>query len=616
MLVPNAWVTEFGPVIGGGRRRIMSLGLPYLQGMSHEQLKAVLCHELGHFGGGDAALGGWLYGARALMIRAVLALRGSPLNLLFYGYALLFIRVTSAISRSQERSADALAVRIAGPRAAADALRHSQGLADANGPYWSSELAPILEAGFLPPIAEGFGVFIKAPLVAEVVENATLHEAREGRGSPYDSHPPLHERFEAIGRLTLQSPGPAPPAIELLDTLPDLERRVMATAFGEARVRSLTRIGWDEVVARVRLPRWRAEAAKRTQLLGAWTGAMLPPTGAALEDLSARMASKGQKDAAEALLGAALLVALESRGWHVVAPPGHPVVCEKDGAQLEPFAIAREAAGPHAEAWAIACREHDLASLSLAPGAELAATWAAVPRAALAPAPTRAPRRFTRELVAAAIVGVVASAGVVRLARTTPEQECAATPLRCFDLALAFEQGQGGTPDVERALSLYRLGCERSVAPACYNVGLLELGKGKVARDPQAAFSHLTHGCSLGLGQSCAALVELYQDCSRPVDLAQAASLYQRACQLGDRDACDEAPRAQQLATERTSEALHAACDSGVGNGCADLGYLYECGAPGVTPNREQARELYRRACDFRDGEGCRLLQKLEGGGT
>src|SRR6266850_4046422 len=45
----NAWVAQRGGVIGIGTRRIMGLGLPLLQSVTVQELKAILAHEFGHY---------------------------------------------------------------------------------------------------------------------------------------------------------------------------------------------------------------------------------------------------------------------------------------------------------------------------------------------------------------------------------------------------------------------------------------------------------------------------------------------------------------------------------------------------------------------------------------
>ena len=45
----NAWVTHRGGVMGFGSRRVMGIGLPLLQGVSEQELKAIIAHAKGRW---------------------------------------------------------------------------------------------------------------------------------------------------------------------------------------------------------------------------------------------------------------------------------------------------------------------------------------------------------------------------------------------------------------------------------------------------------------------------------------------------------------------------------------------------------------------------------------
>ena len=158
-LVPdvNAWVAQRGGVMGVGGRRIMGLGLPLLQAVSVSEMRAIVAHEFGHYFGGDVKLGPLIYRTREALVRTVIALHQHSgfLQKPFEWYAALFFRVTHAVSRHQELQADALAARIAGADALARGLRTVHGAGLAFGTYWAQEVAPVLGAGYLPPLAVG-----------------------------------------------------------------------------------------------------------------------------------------------------------------------------------------------------------------------------------------------------------------------------------------------------------------------------------------------------------------------------------------------------------------------------------------------------------------------------
>ncbi|HEY0873518.1 MAG TPA: M48 family metallopeptidase [Vicinamibacterales bacterium] len=143
----NAWVSQRGGIMGIGSRRVMGIGLPLMQGVSQQELKAIIAHEFGHYSSGDVSLGPWIYKTRAAIVRAVQGLEEGWLSLPFQWYGTMFIRLTHAVSRQQEFVADAIAARVAGVAAAASALRRVTGVAAAHSAFVGNELVPVMREG-------------------------------------------------------------------------------------------------------------------------------------------------------------------------------------------------------------------------------------------------------------------------------------------------------------------------------------------------------------------------------------------------------------------------------------------------------------------------------------
>src|SRR5512143_564950 len=140
---PNAWVAQRGGLIGIGSRRVMGLGLTYLQIMTIAEFRTVLAHEFGHYWGGDTKLGPWIFKTRANIERTLESLASRDPNKTNRGwsyagifakikeaamrpfelYSHMFLRVTSGISRRQELVADKLSSAYAGRDAAISGLR-------------------------------------------------------------------------------------------------------------------------------------------------------------------------------------------------------------------------------------------------------------------------------------------------------------------------------------------------------------------------------------------------------------------------------------------------------------------------------------------------------------
>ena len=203
----NAFVTQRGGVMGFGSRRVMGIGLPLMQALTVQELKAVLAHEFGHYHAGDVSIGPWIYKTRAAIGRTIHQLGEGSLQKIFIAYGNLFLRVTHAVSRRQEFIADEVAANAAGAAVMASALRKVHGAAVAFHNYWRGEVSPVLNSGYLPPLAAGFARFVQVESVSSNMATAIQTEEAEGESNPYDTHPPLRERVAALKALAAGAMG-------------------------------------------------------------------------------------------------------------------------------------------------------------------------------------------------------------------------------------------------------------------------------------------------------------------------------------------------------------------------------------------------------------------------
>jgi hypothetical protein len=316
----------------------MLLGLPLLQVLTVSEMRAVLAHEFGHYHGGDTRLAPWIYRTREAIIRTVRQLAGnsSVLHLPFVWYGQMFLRVTQAISRRQEFAADALAARTVGARPLESGLRIIFGAALAYDGYWREDVAPVLSAGFLPPLADGFAQFLRQPKVADAVNRATQEAMTTPKTDPYDSHPSLPDRIRALEGLP---PGPEPlsdpPALSLLENALSDEAPLAASLL-KPGAPALRPVSWNDVGIEVQVPFWEARVRREAQVLAGHTVAeiprLLPP---ATWDASSRRSRS-------LTIGAGLAVALVGTGWTVESLPGAAFVLRRGADSVEPFSIMLE----------------------------------------------------------------------------------------------------------------------------------------------------------------------------------------------------------------------------------------------------------------------------------
>ncbi|WP_418059433.1 M48 family metalloprotease [Pimelobacter simplex] len=262
----NAGVTEDSRFLGlvGGRRRL-ELGLPLLLGLSPLQLRAVLAHELGHYGSRHTALGPVTYRGRQAIGRALGKLGPrSWLALPLRWYALLYLAVSSTVSRRQELEADAFAAQLAGSEAAAGALRDIAPVRQAWDHFLQQYAGLGAESGLRPaPLLAAF-----ATMLADAEVRTQLDALREEPDatvpSRFDSHPPTGQRIAELRRLAL--PAPAGPAPGPLLARPD----ETITAFEEWLFRDSDRRAtpWDDVVDRAGAGRARQQRRELSRLAG------------------------------------------------------------------------------------------------------------------------------------------------------------------------------------------------------------------------------------------------------------------------------------------------------------------------------------------------------------
>lgn len=226
----------------------------------------------------------------------------------------------------------------------------------------------------------------------------------------------------------------------------------------------------------------------------------------------------------------------------------------------------------------------------------------------------------------------------------------------CYNVGLMLESGRGIVTDLQRAAAAYDEGCRGGSTTACTNLGYLyERGIG-VRVDAKKAAALFALGCkaascqpsnlrgcvnlgrayrdAIGVEKNVARAVEIFQDaCDRPFDEddiyfdeshSRACSLLgalylegegiernieygldrtEYGCSLGDGFGCFNLAKIYatgwgDIAADPAKAANYfgAACEADDAEGCYELAKLYETGS-GVEKDREQAAQLYRKAC-------------------
>jgi len=366
-------------VLQRGSKRVMVLGLPLMQIMSISEMRAVLAHEFGHYKGGDTKLGPWVYRTRETIERTLTTVsrQGALLQIPFLLYGRLFMRVSQGVSRQQEFAADLLAARTVGAKPMIEGLRKLGTGSIAFAAYWRQEFVPLLEAGFQPPLAEGFARFLAEPKIMKEVESAAMEHRAEQKADPYDSHPPDAERIAALAALPAgPEPVDEPAAITLVDGL-DLIDPAILIGMNTSPPLRLQRIAWADAGTLALVPGCRERVRRQAAVLGNYTVGWLPELlkyadrlGLAEAKAAGATVASGQaRSLGIGVAGAALVTALAQNGWAAESLPGRPVVMRRGDASIEPFIVVSQLARNEidVDTWQRRCWDLGVRDLGLAP---------------------------------------------------------------------------------------------------------------------------------------------------------------------------------------------------------------------------------------------------------
>jgi TPR repeat protein len=115
-------------------------------------------------------------------------------------------------------------------------------------------------------------------------------------------------------------------------------------------------------------------------------------------------------------------------------------------------------------------------------------------------------------------------------------------PLGCANWGFMVEHGHGAARDLQRARSLYHDACEAGDVYGCLHAEMLAAQDAGVPRDPDRALAHWRRACDRGRdAKACAFVGVIYEDGPDGLARDEAKSLQamNRACELGDKRACE-----------------------------------------------------------------------------
>jgi TPR repeat protein len=181
-------------------------------------------------------------------------------------------------------------------------------------------------------------------------------------------------------------------------------------------------------------------------------------------------------------------------------------------------------------------------------------------------------------------------------------------PTACVRLA-RIEPAQGDRDALRRAAELTVRACKLGMSEACLEAGILFEAGEYVRQDDAAKQRHLGAACDRGRAEAC---LYLAQDAAtRGAPEREIERLDQRACELGNFEACSDAMRRASAQHDDVAAVRFAteACRMGGDDGCKEL-IVRDTELP-VVPNYQELR-YYHAVCDAGHAPACERLAKPE----
>lgn len=210
----NAGVVQI-PRLGifGWQQNYLLLGLPLMQSLSVEQLKAVLAHELGHLSGNHSRFAAWIYRMRKTWMQIYERLHQSDgegaavlFNRFLEWYWPAFNAYSFILARMNEYEADRCAAQLAGAKTAAEALINIEVKARfLESSFWT-DIHKQAEHQVDPPdnVYSSMLTVLHSP-IAEEKNKQWLEQALAQKTNNADTHPCLTDRLKSLGYSTAKA---------------------------------------------------------------------------------------------------------------------------------------------------------------------------------------------------------------------------------------------------------------------------------------------------------------------------------------------------------------------------------------------------------------------------
>jgi hypothetical protein len=206
---------------------------------------------LAHYGG-LSKIGQAIYKTRFHIEESIIAVQTNSgiLHLPFVWYSKFFLKLTTGLFHTQELNADYISAKYMGTETVICALNKIDELNVLFSYYWSSEIEPILNQLYYPPVIAGFKRFLESPDIQKILPMLSLRLDNMTKQEKNVNHPSTKERIVAVSRARFKQPEmDTRPSLNLISNTNELELELFQTIpnFTENIIQNLKPISWDEV---------------------------------------------------------------------------------------------------------------------------------------------------------------------------------------------------------------------------------------------------------------------------------------------------------------------------------------------------------------------------------
>ncbi|BAU13838.1 Zn-dependent protease with chaperone function-like protein [Leptolyngbya sp. NIES-3755] len=193
--------------IFGWQENYLIVGLPILQGLTLDQVKAVLAHEIGHLSGNHSRFGGWIYRIRKTWFQLYDRIHQSDRQ----GVSVLFDRFLSwyfptfnaysfVLARMNEYDADRCAAELAGKQNVADVLTNVELKSRfLDREFWAGIYQGVEDQPDPPANAYSLMLTKLKGTVPPEKSDQWIQEALSEQTTNEDTHPCFRDRLKALG---------------------------------------------------------------------------------------------------------------------------------------------------------------------------------------------------------------------------------------------------------------------------------------------------------------------------------------------------------------------------------------------------------------------------------